>query len=162
MMTRLPGSARSVPAWYAIYFSVFCILGAGWGLLVRTPHPGVSTMAPYPNVGALLPLNGKPVGLASPRPGVTTYRFQTNDSPEAVLSFYDVLMRSSYGFQAWWVETPAPGLTRVHFVRETAHRYFEGPPAGARDKEVVTVEITSESGEPTTVEVSIENQPAVR
>lgn len=153
--------------WYtplalAIFFGFFSLAGLLWGLVVRTPHPQMNSIAVLPGAFDIATPTRKPVGLASPTieeinstlEGLLNYQFRTADSPDKVVTYYRELMLSHYGFRSWQLEEPSPGVQVLHFERETTFRLSQDIPRhGGWDKEQVMVTIMQEDAGTTRVEV---------
>lgn len=153
--------------WYtplalAIFFGFCSLSGVLWGLVVRTPHPQMNSIAVLPGARDVATPTRKPVGLASPTieeinstsEGLLNYQFHTADSPEKVISYYTELMLNRYGIGSWRLEEPSPGVQTLRFERETTFRLSHDTPRhGGWDKEQVTVTIMQEDAGTTRIEV---------
>jgi|GEM_PF-4954065 len=98
MMTR----KWHVPLAYILLFSVCSGIGAGWGLMVRSPHPPLEDAPLYPQAESLVNLSATAViaslAPAAPTPTgkipFTELEFVTNASPEAVAAYYRNTLRN--------------------------------------------------------------------
>ncbi len=175
--------SRSAPLLLVVIFSLCSCFLFIWGLSIRSAAvPALSTLPLYPSAQALrrlatpMPANLAPatvVGLASPTitgldraAWLTNFTFRTSGTPEEVLSFYKSVLKEKYGFQLGRADTPAQGTTVLTFVRETGIRYIDNGTDGkgytaGRDKEVVTVSVTTLDPGTTNVEVNLQPQPFV-
>lgn len=177
------GRGRLAPLLLAAILTVSSCSLFIWGLSTRPAAvPALSSLPLYPLAQAFrrlatpMPANLAPatvVGLASPTitdldraARLMNFAFTTGDPPEAVLSFYQNVLKEKYGFQPGRVDTPAPGIIVLSFVRETGIRYVDNGSGGkgyiaGRDKEIVTVSVTTLDSGTTNVEVNLQPQPFV-
>jgi hypothetical protein len=155
MMTR----KWRVPLAYVLLFSICSGIGAGWGLMVRSPHLSMEDAPLYPQAESLVNISATAViaslAPAAPTPvgevPFTELEFVTNDSPEAVAAFYRNTLRNQYGFVGDTTET-APGITVLRFGRRALR--------DAWVYEILTVRISAESSGQTKVYVDLEVRPA--
>jgi hypothetical protein len=163
-----------VPLVLSACFLLSCGSGFLWGLLVRTPdYPWAATVPLYPGAVAVVDRSGKIAGVSSPTPftpgctsaGLTDFQFMAASPPGDVVTYYKAELGERYGFQVSSVESTAPGVTVIRFVRDTGRSYL-GPLYGPNGeflgyrsgwaKEIVTITLNPEASGMTRVDGKLE------
>jgi len=147
-------------------FLLSCGSGILWGVLVRTPdYPSAASVPIYPGAVAVVDRSGRIAGVSSPTPftpgsisgGFTDFQFMVASPQDDVQAYYREELGERYGFQVSSVDSTAPGVTVIRFVRDTGRGYV-GSFAGW-DKEFVTLTLSSEAGGMTRVDGKLEQRP---
>ena len=162
------GSRGFAPVTLAVLFLFSSLSGFAWGLIVRTPHPTVKSIAVLPGAREVATPTIKPVGLSSPTvmvinstdEGLLSYVFYTSISPGEVAAWYREMLINRYGFHEPVISEPTPGLQVLRFERETTFRVVYHPDdkqklygRGGRDLEKVSVTIQRQGSGQLRVEV---------